>query len=346
VIHPSPTACPSTPGRVRWRGVLAAALLALAPLADAVAAGRSGAEVVAGACVACHRQGEQGAPKIGDTQAWAPRVAQGLSALTAHALQGIRGMPAHGGSPGLSDLEIERAIVHMVNQSGGRWVAPADPAAAGARSGEWVVKAECSKCHQGGVEGAPRIGDRAAWAPRLRVGLDKLVASAVHGHGGMPPRGGAADLGDAELRGAIVYMFNHGIQLPAAAAAPAQAAPASPYHRAVDGLDVYLGVMPAARMAQGPAGGKLPQGKDDYYVNISVFDARSHTAITDAKVTVRVAEPMRAESRTLDPVDVDRWLSYGGYFRMSGTMAYTITAQIQRPGGAGLSEARFEYRLR
>lgn len=345
MIHASPARFDSKARRTRWPGWLAAMLLVLAPLSEAAVAGRSGAEVVDAACAACHRNGEQGAPKIGDAQAWSARAAQGLSALTSNALHGIRSMPAHGGSPGLSDLEIERAIVHMVNRSGGHWVEPADMTASGSRSGEQVVKSECSKCHQTGQEGAPRTGDRAAWAPRLRVGLDKLVASAVHGHGGMPARGGAADLTDAELRGAVIYMFNYGIQLPEPAPATPSAA-VDPYHRAVGGLDVYLGVVPAARLAEGAAGGKASKGKDEYHVNISLFDARSHAAITDAQVTVRVAEPMRAESRKLDPITVDNWVSYGGYFRMSGMMAYTITAQIQRPGAGGMTEARFEYRLR
>lgn len=120
-------------------------------------------------------------------------------------------MPAHGGSPNLTDLEIGRAITYMVNQSGGDWVEPRSKTAKpSARSGEQVVKAQCSKCHQAGLNGAPRIGDREAWTPRFSKGLDTLVRSAVGGHGGMPARGGKADLTDAELRNAITYMFNKG----------------------------------------------------------------------------------------------------------------------------------------
>jgi len=70
-----------------------------------------------------------------------------------------------------------------------------------------VVQAQCHKCHEAGVGGAPRIGDRAAWSPRLAHGLDALVRSAINGHGGMPARGGMADLTDAELRHAIVFMY-------------------------------------------------------------------------------------------------------------------------------------------
>ena len=66
------------------------------------------------------------------------------------------------------------------------------------------------KCHETGKGGAPKIGDQAAWVPRLKPGLDVVVRSAINGHGGMPARGGMANLTDAEMRSAIVYMFNPG----------------------------------------------------------------------------------------------------------------------------------------
>ena len=135
---------------------------------------RSGQEVTERVCAACHAQGLNGAPRVGDVKAWAPRASQGLSTLTAHALTGIRDMPAHGGAAEVSDIEIERAITHMVNQSGGHWVEPlggATPAVV--RGGEQIVRAHCAKCHQDGLQGAPRIGDRAAWirwSSRPRMG--------------------------------------------------------------------------------------------------------------------------------------------------------------------------------
>jgi cytochrome c5 len=172
---------------------------------------RSGKEVVDAVCVTCHGTGAGGAPKIGDKKAWAKRASQGLTGLTEHAIKGIRQMPPHGGSPNLTDLEIARAITYMVNKSGGRWVEPVSARdLAAERSGEQIVRAQCFKCHETGVGGAPKIGDRAAWAPRLKDGLDNTVRSAIKGHGGMPARGGMADLTDSELRSAIVYMFSQG----------------------------------------------------------------------------------------------------------------------------------------
>jgi cytochrome c5 len=172
---------------------------------------RSGQQVVTAACAGCHASGKDGAPKIGDKKAWEARAALGLSALTQEALTGIRRMPAHGGSPGLSDVEVQRAIIQMVNRSGGQWIEPVDKARpAATRSGQQVVRAQCSKCHQDGSGGAPLIGDRAAWAPRLKDGLDATVRSAINGHGSMPARGGMANLSDLEVRNAVTYMFDPG----------------------------------------------------------------------------------------------------------------------------------------
>ena len=81
-------------------------------------------------------------------------------------------------------------------------------AAKGTRSGEDIVKAVCAACHQTGAAGAPKIGDKAAWAPRLAQGLDGLVKSATAGKNAMPPKGGAADASEIELARAIVFMAN------------------------------------------------------------------------------------------------------------------------------------------
>ena len=168
----------------------------------------SGKEVVIVVCAKCHASGAEGAPKIGDNQAWKKRASRGLSSLTENALKGVRKMPPHGGSQKLSDLEIKRAITYMVNQSGGKWAEPVDKRIKAApRSGEEIVKAQCIKCHEEGKGGAPKIGDRDAWIPRLKEGLDNTVRSAIHGHGGMPARGGMADLTDAEMRSAVIYLF-------------------------------------------------------------------------------------------------------------------------------------------
>lgn len=306
---------------------------------------RSGQQVVERVCAACHAKGLNGAPRVGDVKAWAPRASQGLSTLTAHALTGIRNMPAHGGPAGVSDIEIERAITYMVNQSGGRWVEPlggATPAVV--RGGEQIVQAQCAKCHQDGVQGAPRIGDRAAWIPRLKKGLDALVKSAVHGHGAMPARGGVADLTDLELQGAVVYMFNYGVPM-APPQPPAAAVVADPYHKLVDGIEIYLGIVRADAVPPGQRKSGAPTGKGQYHLNVSLLDGKTHAAITDAQVTLKVADPFSGQSKTLAVIAANGAVSYGGYFRMQGPEPYMITAQIRRPGVPRTVEARFEYRV-
>ena len=169
---------------------------------------RSGKAVVDAVCSKCHATGARGAPRIGDAAAWRERSNRGLSSLTQSAIKGVRNMPAHGGSADVSDLELARAITYMVNRSGAKWTEPTDKSIAAERTGRQVVESRCANCHETGKGGAPRIGDRDAWIARLRLGLDATVRSAIHGHGGMPARGGVADLTDNEIRSAVVYMFN------------------------------------------------------------------------------------------------------------------------------------------
>jgi cytochrome c5 len=65
----------------------------------------------------------------------------------------------------------------------------------------------CFVCHGAGVAGAPKLGDRAAWAPRIPQGLDALTASVIKGKGAMPPRGGST-ASDADIRATVTYMVN------------------------------------------------------------------------------------------------------------------------------------------
>lgn len=101
--------------------------------ASAPAVIRTGEQVVTAACGACHNTGAAGAPKIGDAAAWAPRIKTGYEALLTSALKGKGAMPAQGGGE-YSDYEVGRAVVLMVNQSGGKFDEPKAPAAPAAAS--------------------------------------------------------------------------------------------------------------------------------------------------------------------------------------------------------------------
>ena len=130
------------------------------PSAVAQIDGRSGKQVADEVCAACHGTGARGAPRIGDKRAWGPLASRGLTSLTESALNGIRNMPAHGGSPGLTDLEIERAITYIINRSNNQWTEPIGgitPALE--RKGKEIVQAQCAKCYEIGVFGVSKIGD-------------------------------------------------------------------------------------------------------------------------------------------------------------------------------------------
>lgn len=130
----APVAAAPTPAPAAQAKAAAPAAPAAAPAEEAkpavvaeapkpAASGKSGEEVVKGVCAMCHAGGLMGAPKIGDKDGWAPRIAQGYDTLVQHAIHGIRMMPAKGGNPGLSDAEVARAVAYMANQGGANFKA-------------------------------------------------------------------------------------------------------------------------------------------------------------------------------------------------------------------------------
>jgi cytochrome c5 len=90
---------------------------------------RTGQQVFAGQCSACHASGVAGAPKFGDAAAWGPRIKTGYEALLNSALKGKNAMGAQGGGE-YSDTEVGRAVVYMANQGGAKFDEPKAPAAA------------------------------------------------------------------------------------------------------------------------------------------------------------------------------------------------------------------------
>ena len=74
-----------------------------------------------------------------------------------------------------------------------------------AADGKQIYAQNCAGCHNGL---SPKLGDKAAWEPRIKRGLDALVASAIKGKGGMPPRGGHIALPDDDIKAAVEYMVS------------------------------------------------------------------------------------------------------------------------------------------
>jgi len=85
-------------------------------------------------------------------------------------------------------------------------------AAAGPVSGEDVYNGTCFACHAVGAAGAPKIGDKADWGPRIAKGTDTLVQHAISGFQGekgiMPPKGGRVDLSDDAIKAAVEFMVS------------------------------------------------------------------------------------------------------------------------------------------
>lgn len=79
---------------------------------------RAGDVVYNEVCAACHNSGALNAPKFSDKGAWGKRNAQGFDALVKNAINGVRTMPARGGNPELSDIEMARAVAHLANSGG------------------------------------------------------------------------------------------------------------------------------------------------------------------------------------------------------------------------------------
>ena len=203
--------------------------LTLADAGGATAKGsRSGEEVYKSVCSVCHATGAAGAPKLGDKAGWASRVKEGQKHLVSTAIKGAGAMPARGGNSELSDVEVERAVVYMANQSGAKFKEPAAAVAAtqapapasapapapektaapasAAADGKKIYEATCAVCHATGVAGAPKTGDKAAWAARLKGGMDAIYRTALTGKGAMPAKGGNTSLSDAEAKAAVDYL--------------------------------------------------------------------------------------------------------------------------------------------
>ena len=203
---------------------------------------KAGEEVFKAQCTTCHAAGVAGAPKLGDTAAWTARLRTGFDALVQSALKGKGAMPAQGGGD-FDNVEIARGVAYMANAVGAKFEEPKAPApaagaaapasatvqtaaapaatvpagatvaaatpapASAAGAGEALYKQACFACHAAGVAGAPKLGDKAAWAPRTQQGIPALVQTVLKGKGAMPPKGGST-ASEQDIRAAVDYMVS------------------------------------------------------------------------------------------------------------------------------------------
>ena len=176
---------------------------AAAPTAVAAGGELSGADVYSANCVACHDTGAAGAPKIGDIAAWAPRIDKGVETLHNNAINGIGAMPAMGLCASCSEDDIRNAVDHMIAESSDGTPVAAAPAGP---SGEEIYNTNCLACHNTGAAGAPKLGDVAAWAPRIEQGIETLYTHAIDGFNAMPALGLCATCSPDDIKVTVDYM--------------------------------------------------------------------------------------------------------------------------------------------
>lgn len=85
-------------------------------------------------------------------------------------------------------------------------MAAAPAATGGANKAKSIYDASCAACHGTGVAGAPKLGDKQAWAPRIKAGNATLYNSALKGKNAMPAKGGNTSLADADVKAVVDYM--------------------------------------------------------------------------------------------------------------------------------------------
>jgi cytochrome c5 len=126
---------------------------------------------------------------------------------------------------GLTAQDVSRSVAERIRKVGTVEIRDANRPL---KSGEEVFKGQCSSCHATGAAGAPKLGDAAAWGPRIASGFDALVQSALKGKGAMPPQAGG-EFGETEIARGVAYMANSAgakFAEPKQPAAPAQTAAA------------------------------------------------------------------------------------------------------------------------
>lgn len=132
---------------------------------------------------------------------------------------------------------------------------------------------------------------------------------------------------------------------------PAKAASASD-SQTVDGVAIYLGVIPAGMVRGHPAehaestmhGGR-PRESDQFHIVIALFDAKTGARITNADVSAIVREiGLAGTEKKLEPMEIAGTLTYGGYFGMAGRGPFRIVVTVHLPSPARELKATFEHR--
>jgi hypothetical protein len=122
-------------------------------------------------------------------------------------------------------------------------------------------------------------------------------------------------------------------------------------HKVVDGLSIYVGVLPAEMLLGHPKGhheremhGGVPAGINRYHVVVALFDAVSGKRVTDAQVKIGGASiGMAASRKKAEPMLINNVTTYGAYVTLPGPGPYKIQVEIRQPGSGKVVEVEFDY---
>ena len=134
----------------------------------------------------------------------APPAASAPATTTAAASAGGTGTVATAGATAAAAPTADASAKKPDTQVA---AAPTPAAPAAATAAPAVYAQTCATCHALGIAGAPTVGDKAGWAPRIAQGIDALTASAIKGKGAMPPKGGSS-ASDDDIKAVVTYMVN------------------------------------------------------------------------------------------------------------------------------------------
>lgn len=172
---------------------------------------KRGKQVYLNSCIVCHQNGAMSAPRIGNSSNWFMRLkSSGLNGLYRHTINGFNSMPIKGACVTCSDNDIKSGVDYILNQSLTRsqWL---DIKSEGEKhfpaNGKAVYEENCSICHANGKLGAPKVGDKEAWAPLIDKNFDVLAGNVIRGEH-HPVSGGCKNCSTGEVIDAIKYMLS------------------------------------------------------------------------------------------------------------------------------------------
>jgi cytochrome c5 len=171
-------------------------------------------------CIVCHTRDVAEAPQLGDEARWATIVhKKGLNQLYANVVNGIGDMPPRGTCLECNLQQLEAAVQYLVSNSlpGAGHILGTERAQLKVQNnipekplslqeGKKIYEQHCDRCHNGSYPGAPKLGDKAAWAGLIDQGIPKLLNNTINGHKKMPARGACYQCTQAQLLEALIYM--------------------------------------------------------------------------------------------------------------------------------------------